>query len=143
MSDFYHSFNLVYGKFDQKMILKILKLCAVVSKLIILILGFIIWVFQEKVNNCIEKWYARKVIDSSWKSFVSCDSPSAGKMYGLVKTHKVNNPVRIITSGCDTAVENLSIFVEKVLYKEVERIPSRIKDAGHTLDIIDNLSDSA
>ena len=63
-------------------------------------------------------------------------------MYGLVKTHKANNPVRIITSGCSTAVENLSIFVEKVLYKEVEIIPSRIKDTSHMLDIIDNLNDS-
>ena len=63
-------------------------------------------------------------------------------MYGLVKTHKANNPVRIITSGCNTAFQNLSIFVEKVLYKEVERLPSRIKDTSHMLDIIDNLNDS-
>ena len=62
--------------------------------------------------------------------------------YGLVKTHKANNPVRIITSGCNTAVENLSIFVEKVLYKEAERIPSRIKDTSHMFDIIDILNDS-
>ena len=55
--------------------------------------------FQQKINNWIEKWYAKKVIYNSWKDFISCDSPSAGKMYGLVKTHKPNNPVRIITSG--------------------------------------------
>ena len=60
--------------------------------------------FQQKINNWIEKWYAKKVIDNSWKDFISCDSPSAGKMYGLVKTHKANNPVRIITGGCNTAV---------------------------------------
>ena len=36
----------------------------------------------------------------------------------------------------------MSIFVETVLYKEVERIPSRIKDTNHMLDIIDNLNDS-
>ena len=69
-------------------------------------------------------------------------SSSAGKMYGIVKTHKANNPVGIITSGCNTAAENLSIFVEEVLFKEIERIPSRIKDASHMLDIIDNLNDS-
>ena len=43
-------------------------------------------------------------------------------MYGLVKTHKEGNPVRVITSGCRTAVENLSIFVEKCLYSEVLNI---------------------
>ena len=60
------------------------------------------------------------------EDYISCDSPSADKMYGLVKTHKAHNPVRIITSGCNAAVENLSIFAEKVLYKEVKRIPSVI-----------------
>ena len=32
------------------------------------------------------------------------------EMYGLVKTHKEGNPVRVITSGCGTAIDNLSIF---------------------------------
>ena len=35
--------------------------------------------FQQKINIWIEKWYAKKVIDNSWKDFISCDSPSAGK----------------------------------------------------------------
>ena len=39
-----------------------------------------------------------------------------GKMYGKIKTHKTDNPIRVITSGCNTSVEHLSIFVEKVLY---------------------------
>ena len=59
-------------------------------------------------------------------------------MFGLVKTLKANNHVRIVTSGCNTAVENLSIFVEKVLYKEVERIPFRIKDTSHMLTLLTN-----
>ena len=36
-----------------------------------------------------------------------------------IKIHKVGDPVRVITSGCGTAIENLSIFVEKCLYSEV------------------------
>ena len=36
----------------------------------------------------------------------------------------------------------MSISVEKVLYKKVERIPSRIKDTSHMLDVIDNFNDS-
>ena len=43
-------------------------------------------------------------------------------MYGLFKTHKVNNPVRTVRGVWNTAVENLLIFVEKVLCKEIERI---------------------
>ena len=63
-------------------------------------------------------------------------------MYSLVKTHKVGNPVRVITSGCGTAIENLSIFVEKCLYSEVLKIQSRVKDTSEMLTIIDNLNKS-
>ena len=63
-------------------------------------------------------------------------------MYGLIKTHKNDNPARIITSGCNTAIESLSIFVEKVLYDIASNLPSRIKDTGHMLDIIDEINNS-
>ena len=63
-------------------------------------------------------------------------------MYGLVKTHKVNNPVRVITSGCGTAVENLSIFVERCLYPEVLKIESRIQDTSEMFNFIDYLNKS-
>ena len=63
-------------------------------------------------------------------------------MFGIVRTHKVGNPVRIITSGCGTAIENLSIFVEKCLYSEVLKIESRVKDTSEMLTIIDNLNKS-
>ena len=63
-------------------------------------------------------------------------------MYGLVKTHKADNPVRVITSGCETAVENLSIFVEKCLFPEVLKTENRIQDTSEMLNFIDFLNDS-
>ena len=36
-------------------------------------------------------------------------------MHGLIKTHKLGYPVRIIASGRGTAIENLSVSVEKYL----------------------------
>ena len=63
-------------------------------------------------------------------------------MYDLIKTHKVNNPVRFITSGFGTAVENLSIFVEKCLFPEVLKIESRVQDTSEMLKFIDFLNDS-
>ena len=57
-------------------------------------------------------------------------------MHGNVKMHKIDNPTRVITSGCNTAIENLSIFVENVLYDIASELPSRIKDTNHMLDII-------
>ena len=59
-------------------------------------------------------------------------------MCGLIKTHKENNPVRVITSGC-TPIESLSIFVE--LYKEVYKKDSRIKDTLDMLNITDMIND--
>ena len=64
-------------------------------------------------------------------------------MYGLIKTHKVGNPVRVITSGCGTAIEHLSIFVEKCSYSEVLKTESRLKDTSEMFTvIIDNLNKS-
>ena len=60
-------------------------------------------------------------------------------MYGNIKTHKADNPARVITSGCNTAVEHLLIF-EKVIYGIASELPSRIKDTNHMLDIIDDLN---
>ena len=61
-------------------------------------------------------------------------------MCGNIKTHKADNPARVITSGCNTAVEHLSIFIEKVLYGIASELLSRIKDTNHMLDIIDDLN---
>ena len=63
-------------------------------------------------------------------------------MYCLTKTRKVGNPFRVITSVCGTAVENVSIFVEKCLYSEVLKIESRVKDTSEMFIIIDNLNKS-
>ena len=46
----------------------------------------------------------------------------------------------MITSGCSTAVESLSIFLEKELYQVAENLPSRIKDTNAMLNKIDNLN---
>ena len=35
-----------------------------------------------------------------------------GKNYGLIKTHKPNNPIRLITFSNGTVVGNLSIFTK-------------------------------
>ena len=56
--------------------------------------------------------------------------------------HKESNPVRVLTSGCGTTTEYLSIFVEKHLYKEVSKTDSRIKDTPDMSSIIDMINDS-
>ena len=63
-------------------------------------------------------------------------------MHCLIKIHKEDNPVRVITSRCGTAIENLSVFVGKCLYSEVLEIESRLKDTSDMLTIIGNLNKS-
>ena len=81
-----------------------------------------------------------KSIKEKWKKFITVKDLTLGKIYGNVKTLKIDNPTRAIPSGCNTAIENLSIFVENVLYDTASELPSRIKDTHHMLDITDNLN---
>ena len=63
---------------------------------------------EEEINSWISKWILKGLLDNNWKK-INLVHSKPGKMYGLVKTYKINNPVRVITSGCNAAVENLSI----------------------------------
>ena len=45
-----------------------------------------------------------------------------------------------ITSGWNTAIENLSIYIVLVLFESSESMPSRIKNSNHLLDIIYNIN---
>ena len=96
--------------------------------------------FKEKVNNWLEKW--SDIITNEWKEFIRPDNCNAGKMYGMVKTHKADNPVRVITSGCNTVVEKLSILVEKTLYPLADRLNSKRKDTNNMLEITDDINKS-
>ena len=53
------------------------------------------------------------------------------------KTHKPNIPVRLLTMGCNTAVENLAIFVEKHCGKLTENIPTKANGSYHPIDIFE------
>ena len=54
----------------------------------------------------------------------------------------MDGSIRVMTSGCGTAIEYLLIFVEKYLCKKVNKIDSRIKDISDMLNIIDMINDS-
>ena len=80
------------------------------------------------------------ILDEKSKSSIQTECSTSGKMYGLKKTNKNNNPAQIITNDCNTAVESLSVFVKKVLHDIASNLPSIIKDTGHILDIIDEIN---
>ena len=51
-----------------------------------------------------------------------------GKNNILYKTHKPNNPVRLLTTRCNTAIENLSRFIEVVCAPFTNNIETMIRD---------------
>ena len=93
-----------------------------------------------KIKKWAKKW-ENKGLSARWISFI-CNSNEVhpGINYSLIKTRKVGNPVRVITSGCDTPIENLSLFVEKHCKMVVDSISCRVQDTRHMLNIIDDLN---
>ena len=91
-------------------------------------------------NKWVLKWHRKKVLNDKWKSYITLHNPRSGKVYGKIKTHKTDNPTRVINTGCNTAQVHLSIFAEKVLDGIARELSSRIKNINHMLDVIDNLN---
>ena len=57
-------------------------------------------IFVKKIN-WLNKWPEK--LTEELKKVIPPNNSSAGKMYGIVRTHK-NDIVRVITSGCNTAI---------------------------------------
>ena len=64
------------------------------------------------IRNWCAKWLSRDQINETIANWVTNESAKPGKAFGTVKTHKDDNPLRLITSCCGTAIENLSAFTE-------------------------------
>ena len=54
----------------------------------------------------------------------------------MIKSHKPKNPIRLITSGNGTAVENLSLFTEYFLHPCVKKEPHVLIDKTAMLNKI-------
>ena len=48
--------------------------------------------------------------------------------------------MHLLTTGCNTAIENLSRFIEVVWAPLTNNIETRIRDTNHLIDIIDELN---
>ena len=94
-----------------------------------------------KVSKWAEKWFDSGELPKEWKEFVINTDAKPGKNSTLYKTHKENIPVRLLTSGCNTAIENLARFIEVVCAPIANNIPTLIKNTDHLLNIIDNINE--
>ena len=96
----------------------------------------------QQVKAWADKWLKREKISQSWYNFIVNHNAIPGKNSTLYKTHKTNIPVRLLTTGCNTAIENLCSFIEAHTYPLAENIPSRIRDTNHLLEIIDDINET-
>ena len=67
----------------------------------------------------IKKWNLKSSI--KMVNYIKSNYCKPGTLCGLIKTHKENNPIRVIKNGCGTATEYWSIFAKIYSYKEADK----------------------
>ena len=66
------------------------------------------------VSEWANKWFRKGEISKDWRNYIINEDAQPGKNSTLYKTHKQGNPVQLLTTGCNTPIENLSRFRENV-----------------------------
>ena len=72
----------------------------------------------------------KKEISVEWRNYIANNHATPGKNPTLYKTHKTGVPVSLLTSGCNTAIENLSRFIKVICSPLTEIMQCRIKDTS-------------
>ena len=86
------------------------------------------------------KMVSEKEISKEWKNYIINYEAQPGKNSTLYKTHKPDIPVRLITAGYNTAIENLSRFIESICGPLASDLPNMIKDTSQLLNLIDDIN---
>jgi hypothetical protein len=87
----------------------------------------------DTVKEWSDKWLVQQQITGKIANWVVNLEPKAGVAFENVKTHKNNNPLRLITSCCGTAIERLSAFTEFYLKPLAQKLPAFVKDTRHLI----------
>ena len=91
----------------------------------------------EVVKNWGLKWFSEGQISQDIATWVVDLEPKPGVAFGNVKTHKTDNPLRLITSCCGTAIERISAFTEFYLKPLSQNLPSFVKDSTDFINKIE------
>ena len=92
------------------------------------------------VEQWCSKWLQKSEISPEIASWIVNKKARPGVAFGNIKTHKNDNPLRLITSCCGTAIENLSAFTEFYLQPLARKQPSFVKDTTDLLNRIKELN---
>lgn len=94
------------------------------------------------VESWCAKWLGKGEISPEVAKWVLNKEAKPGVAFGNIKTHKAGNPLRLTTSCCGTAIENLSAFTEFYLQPLARKLPSFIKDTTDLLNKLEDLNKS-
>ena len=84
-----------------------------------------------KVKVWAKKWCVAGEISKEWKYYIHTENARPDKNVTLCKTHKPGNPVRLLISGCNTAIKHLSPYIESICTQLTKGMPCRIKNTAH------------
>ena len=96
--------------------------------------------YYQMVRDWGVKWVNKGEIAQPLLDYIINPDAKPGKNYGLIKTHKPNNPIRLITSGNGTAVKNLSLFTEYFLHPCVKKEPQILIDTTALLKKVEDIN---
>ena len=96
--------------------------------------------YYQMVRDWGVKWVNKGEITQPLLDYIIHPDAKPGKNYGLIKTHKPNNPIRLITSGNGTAVENLSLFTEYFLHPCIKKEPQILIDTTALLKKVEDIN---
>ena len=80
-------------------------------------------------------------ISKDWSNYIINADAQPGKNSTFYKTHTQGKPVRLLTTGCNAAIENQSRFIKNVCAPLTENMRYRIRGTFHLLDIIETISE--
>ena len=94
----------------------------------------------KKVKEWADKWKDRGDIIKAWHDYIISEEAQSRKNSTLQKTHREENRIRLLTTGCNMAIENFSRFIEKICATLTNKIDAMMNDTEHLLQMIDNIN---
>ena len=87
-----------------------------------------------------KKWFRKCEIRKQWTNYIINEDAQPGKKSTLYKTHEKDNLVRLFNAGCNTAIENLSRFIESISGPLIEKMRYMIRNTSHLLGTSDAIN---
>ena len=80
---------------------------------------------DDRTSNLINTTLVDKLSDKTIQAIKPTESRTA-ELYGLPKTHKVNNPMRPIVSSCGDPIDKLSWLLENIIIQLLVFVPAHL-----------------